>query len=284
MSKQIALALGGGGVRGSAHIGVLRVLEREGIRIGSLAGTSIGGMVGALYLCGQRPDVMEQAAAGFNRRRLFRNSPGSKNSFLGLKGLTEFLEVHLGEKRFEDLGTPFAVTATDLNSGQEVVLRSGRLLDAVLATIAFPGIFPTHIIGDQELVDGAVTNPLPVELARSLSPGLPVVAVALSGRPSVAKNLSSSNDFTGISFLKPFARLRWVQAFRVFNRSFSITRRRLGQLRLEMERPDVIIYPDVSAIGMLDGNDVHALVKVGERAMEEKVPELLNFFGEPIPA
>jgi NTE family protein len=284
MSKQIALALGGGGVRGSAHIGVLRVLDREGIRISSIAGTSIGGMVGALYLCGVTPDALEAAAAGFNRRKLFRRGKEAKNSFLGLGGLTEFLEGHLGETRFEDLDTPFAVTATDLNSGQEVVLRSGRLLDAVLATIAFPGIFPTRMLGDQELVDGAVTNPLPVELARSLAPGLPVVAVALSGRPSAAKKLSTSNDFTGLSFLKPFARFRWVQAFRIFNRASSLIRRRLGQLRLEIERPEVIIYPDVSAIGMLDGNDVHALVKVGERATEEKLPELLNLLHQTVPA
>lgn len=282
MNKQITLALGGGGVRGSAHIGVLRVLEREGIEIAALAGTSIGGMVGALYFTGHSPDVIEQAAAGFNRRKLFRRGKESRNSFLGLGGLTEFLASQFGDTLIEDLPVPFAVTATDLNSGEEVVLDRGSLLDAVLSTIAFPGIFPTHTIGDRELVDGAVTNPLPVELARSLAPGLPVIAVALSGRPSPAKKLSTSNDFTGFSFLKPLARLGWVQALRVFNRSFSLTRRRLGQLRLEIEKPDVIIFPDVSSVGMIDGTNVHGLVKAGERATEEALPQLLKLFSQPV--
>ncbi len=282
MSKQIALALGGGGVRGSAHIGVLRVLEREGIEIAALAGTSIGGMVGALYFTGHSPDVIEQAAAGFNRRKLFRRGKEARNSFLGLGGLTAFLASQFGDTSIEDLAVPFAVTATDLNSGEEVVLDQGSLLDAVLSTIAFPGIFPTHTIGERELVDGAVTNPLPVALVRSMAPGLPVVAVALSGRPSAAKKLSTSNDFTGFSFLKPFARLGWVQAFRVFNRSFSITRRRLGQIRLEIDKPDVVIYPEVSAVGMIDGTNVHALVKVGERATEDALLQLLKLFSQPV--
>lgn len=282
MSKKIVLALGGGGVRGSAHIGVLRVLEREGIEIAALAGTSIGGMVGALYFTGHSPDVIEQAAAGFNRRKLFRRGKEARNSFLGLGGLTEFLASQLGDTLIEDLPVPFAVTATDLNTGEEVVLDRGSLLDAVLSTIAFPGIFPTHTIGDRELVDGAVTNPLPVELARSMAPGLPVVAVALSGKPSSGKKLSTSNDFTGATFLKPFARLSWVQAFRVFNRSFSLTRRRLGQLRLEIEKPEVIIYPEVSQVGMIDGTDVHALVKVGKRATEEALPQLLSLLREAV--
>lgn len=282
MTKQIALALGGGGVRGSAHIGVLRVLEREAIEIAALAGTSIGGMVGALYFTGHSPDVIEQAAAGFNRRKLFRRGKEARNSFLGLGGLTEFLASQFGETRIEDLPVPFAVTATDLNTGEEVVLDRGSLLDAILATIAFPGIFPTRTIGDRELVDGAVTNPLPVALVRSMAPGLPVVAVALSGRPSAAKKLSTSNDFTGFSFLKPFARLGWVQAVRVFNRSFSLTRRRLGQLRLEIEKPDVIIYPDVSSVGMIEGSNVHELAKAGERATQEALPQLVKLFSQRV--
>lgn len=285
MSAQIALALGGGGVRGGAHIGVLRVLEREGIRIATIAGTSIGGMVAALYLAGGNLDEMEDAAAGFDPKRLFRHGRGERrNSMLGLKGLTEYLHEALGEKRFEDLPAPLAMTAADLLTGQEVVLRSGKLVDAVLATIAFPGIFPTRPYGEWELVDGAVTNPVPVALARSLAPpqptaSVPVVGVPLSGKPSPQRRISGSTDFAGMSFLKPLARLRWVQALRVFNRSFAITRRQLDYVRMEIEKPELLVYPQVGGIGIVDRSDAHELARRGEQAMQEAMPQLRALLG-----
>ena len=280
VTGQISLALGGGGVRGGAHIGVLRVLEREGVRIAAIAGTSIGGMVGALYLAGNNLDEMENAAAAFNRKRLFRHGRSeSRNSMLGLKGLTEYLHESLGEQRFEDLPAPLAMTATDLLTGQEVVLRSGKLVNAVLATIAFPGIFPTRPYGEWELVDGAVTNPVPVALARELAPGLPVVGVPLSGKPSPQRRISGSTDFAGVSFLKFLSRLRWVQAFSVFNRSFSITRRHLDQIRMDIEKPDLLVYPEVGGIGIVDRSDTRELARRGEQAMQEAMPQLRAVLG-----
>ncbi|MQC26673.1 MAG: hypothetical protein DWG76_04375 [Chloroflexi bacterium] len=103
---KIALALGGGGSKGNAHIGVLRVLEKAGIRIGALAGTSIGGLIGAVYLAGNSPDGIEERLADMEFRRLFRRGPEANNSLLGLAGVAELLSEMIGERTFADLPIP----------------------------------------------------------------------------------------------------------------------------------------------------------------------------------
>lgn len=262
-------------MRGSAHIGVLRVLDRAGYQIAGIAGTSIGGMVGALYLAGVAPDMMEQISSGFDRKYLFKRGREGKNSLLGLKGLTEVLEQQLGDKRFEDLATPLAVTATDLHTGRELILNTGRIVDAVLATIAYPGIFPSRTYRDYELTDGAVANPVPVEAARQLAPGLPVVAVPLSGKPSDERLTSS--DFKAVAgprYLRPLARLRFVQAFMVHNRAFTIARRQLDRARMLLEKPDLLVYPDVGGVSTTGDADAQGLIAAGEAAMQAALPEL----------
>ena len=176
----ITLALGGGGSRGYAHIGVIRRLEQEGFRIKAIAGTSFGGIVGVLYAAGYRPNDLEEMFCALDQKRLYGHAPEDGPSLIGLAGVRQQLINILGDRTFDSLRMPFAVTATDLKSGSEVVLTSGLLLDAILATIAMPGIFPARHIGDFELVDGGTLDPVPVVPARALAPRLPVVAVSLT--------------------------------------------------------------------------------------------------------
>lgn len=281
--KQIALALGGGGARGGAHIGVLRALEREGVHVAALAGTSIGALVGALYLAGHSPDEIAQASAAMEHGRLFRHGRGEQtDSFRGLAGMQTFLEGMLGERTIEELRAPYAATAVDLNTGAAVVLRTGRVVDAVLAAIAFPGVFPSRKVGEWALIDGAISTPLPIELARSLaSPAgsLPVVAVSLSGRPlSSGQPISGNSDLTGLGALRTLRRLRWVRAMANFSRAFGITRKNLEDARIQLEQPDLVLYPAVRGISLLDRADVHELARRGEAAVAEALPQLHALF------
>jgi NTE family protein len=210
---------------------------------------------------------------------MFRRGRGeARNSARGLQGLTERLQALLGERDFTDLRAPLAVTAVDLNTGQDVILNSGRVLDAVLATIAFPGIFPTRRQGEYDLADGAIGQPLPVALARRLAPGLPVLAVSLSGKPDGTR-ISGTSDLGGLSVIGWLNRSRWVQALRVFSRAFSITRRNLEQAHLQLHAPDLMIYPAVRGIAMLDKADTRELAHRGEQAVQEALPELRALLG-----
>ena len=198
MVKEISVALGGGGVKGHAHIGVLKVLVREGFAIQAVAGTSAGGLWGSFFAAGYSSDEIERGMRQISLQTLYRRKPDDSQSMMGLAGLEQVLDREFGDLNIEDLPIPFAVTAVDIDTAQQVVLSRGRLVDAILATIAVPGVFPPKIMDHRVLIDGGVLDPVPVNLARSLAPDLPVVAVVLSPpidqwvQPSPPRSRSSS--------------------------------------------------------------------------------------------
>ena len=272
----ITIALGGGGAKGNSHIGVLRVLEKEGFRIRAMAGTSFGGMVACFYAAGHSPDEIEAIFSAVDQSRLYDRLADESPSFLGLGRVHQWLDRHFGGLTFEELKIPCAVTAVDLNTSQEVVLKTGNVRDAILSTIAVPGIFPAFRMDGWELLDGGVLNPVPVALARSLAPGLPVVAVSLSaplGQPpsSISMRLPSALPAPIASRL---GRLRIAQAFDIFMRSIDIGNRQVAELRLRLERPQVIIRPEVGEVGILDHVDVREVALRGEDAARAALPEL----------
>ena len=140
----ITLALGSGGAKGNSHIGVLRRLEEEGFKIRAVAGTSFGGIVAVMYAAGYTPDEIEDIFVKVDQARLYGRSLEERPSLLGLAGVRKWLDEVLPGRTFADLDIPCAVTAVDLNYGCEVVLDEGPVKDALLATIAVPGIFPAQ--------------------------------------------------------------------------------------------------------------------------------------------
>jgi NTE family protein len=195
---------------------------------------------------------------------------------LGLAGVTNLLEGSLSKRTFDDLKVPCVLTAVDLKSGNEVVISNGRLVDAILASIAMPGVFPARYIDGQELVDGGVLNPVPVGPARSLAPRLPVVAVVLAapiGNPAQSWSIPFPS-YLPRPLMVRLSKMRYAQAWDTFMRSLDIIGRAMTQYRLEIDRPDVIIRPQVNEIDTLDRVDVHAVVQKGEEAVEEALPEL----------
>ncbi len=272
----IALALGGGGSRGYSHIGVLRRLEQEGYRVRAVAGTSAGGIVGTLYAAGYTPDELEAMLAKLDQTKLFGRSSGEGPSILGLGGATRVLEEYLGDLTFEKLKLPCAVVAVDIKSALEVVLREGCVVDAVLATIAIPSIFPPRQIGEHLLVDGATLDPVPVSVARSLAPALPIVAVSLTPPLGRKRELLSLRFPARIPapIAERLSRLRLAQALNIYIQATDVGARMLTELRLKLDAPDVIVRPDVEGTGILDTVDVHQIIRLGEEAMQSALPDL----------
>lgn len=255
----------------------------------AVAGSSIGGLIAAVYAAGYSPDEIEERLAVLQNTRLFRHPPRVPNALIGLDGIATELQTVLGEIRFADLEIPLAVTALDVASSEEVIIREGSVLEAVLATIAIPGVFPSRAINGYELVDGGLSNPVPVEVARSLAPRLPVVAVALSQPPhteSVKANGHANGNSSALNSLpipSPILRLRLGQALQAFMQAMSASGRIQGELRLQVEKPDIVIRPDVEHVGVLDAVDVKDLARRGEAAAIEVLPALREVLQKQAP-
>ncbi len=271
----ITIALGGGGSKGHAHIGVLRVLVREGFRIRAVAGTSAGAIIGSMFAAGLSPDEIEAANLDVDQNRVFERSAEDGPSLMGLKGVADLLQRTVGERTFEELELPFIATAVDVHTGQEVWLRSGRVVDAVLASSAVPGMFPPRSWDGHLLVDGGVLDPVPVCAARSLAPDLPVVAVVLSPPPDRLGPTHAPRLLASVPFMGRIAgRLRLAQAFDIFLRSVDVAGAWFTEMRLMLDQPDVIVRPAVGHIGLTDRVDVSAVAMLGEQAAEASLPAL----------
>ena len=272
---EVSIAFGGGGSRGAAHIGVLRVLERSNIQIRAVAGTSIGSIVAAFYASGYSPDEIEEIFSNVDQSKLYGWPHFDGPGLLGVHGIHSFLYKYLGNANFDELKLPCAAVAVDLNSNREIILQNGSVLDAILGSIAVPGLFPPKVLGGYNLIDGGILDPVPVCAARSLRPGLPVIAVTLMppldipSTPLGIVGLPVSNPFT-----QHIARMNIAQAFKIFSNSVDITSRQIAELRLKLDDPELIVRPDVNGINLLDKINVHEIVLRGEVAADAVVPTL----------
>jgi NTE family protein len=178
----IALALGGGAAKGWAHIGLLRVLEEEGVHVGAVAGTSIGALA-ALCFAGGRLDVLEEIARGATHSRVlaYLDPHLGKGGWLGGRRIARELNLHFAGLHLEDLDIPTALIAADLETAEEVRLSTGPAISAVQASIGLPGVFHPIVRDGRALIDGGMVANLPIGAARALAPGLPIVAVDLMG-------------------------------------------------------------------------------------------------------
>ncbi len=272
----ITLALGGGGAKGNSHIGVIRRLEKEGYKIRSVAGTSFGGLVAILYASGRTADEIEEIFTSVDQGSLYARDSTDGPSLLGLSGARKLMDTLLGEKTFADLKIPCAVTAVDAKTGSEVIISEGFLRDGVLATIALPGIFPPLRLNDWELMDGGVLNPVPVTVARMLSPDLPIVAVVLNDPLDIPVRAYTIPvpSILPKQITDRIYRMHVAQAFDIFMRAVDLSSRAVAHYRLEADAPDVIVRPNVHHLDLLDKVVVKDVAMLGEAAVEEILPEL----------
>lgn len=267
--RTVALALGGGGARGLAHLGVLDALEAEQIRPAFLAGTSIGGVVGALWASGIASREIVDIARGFRFPRRF---------FPGRVLVWEDIfpsAVHvLDGRNFEDLVMPLAVSAVDLQAGDEVVLHSGAVLPAIRATCAVPGVFSPEKLSGRDLVDGGVINVLPVDLAWSWEPDV-VVGVNIVASPRRSMRLSSryARVATALGKIVPNPITAHL-AYDIAMRAVEIALDRQRALAIAMTGPEVLIDIDLGDVAIGDFHRLDEIVEIGRRAAQTALPRL----------
>ncbi len=272
---EITLALGGGGIKGFAHIGVVRALENHGFKIKAIAGTSIGGLIAGLLGSGFTPDTLEAHLTEIDQTAFWKRMHNDGPSMLGLGGVTQGLEDALGDIQFDDLNLPVAMTAVDIQTGELLAIRHGPVLEAILASIAVPGIFPPRQWNGRTLIDGAVLDPVPVGLAHLLAQGTPVAAVVLSPQTTDWIGKPSPRLLNSLPFLTNYiARFRFLQALNIFMRSVDIAGTALTELRLQIHPPDVIIRPQTHHIGLVDQVEIAEVARLGEEAAEGMIPDI----------
>ena len=162
---KIALVLGSGGARGYAHIGVIDVLEQNGIRPDMIVGTSAGSIVGAIYASGKTPEQMKNIAMDLKTDDV-RDFTLSKQGFFDGKKIASYVNAQVDNTLLENMKIPFYVVATELKSGQDVIFRQGDTGKAVMASTSIPSMFVPTKIGEQEYVDGGLVHPVPVSIAK----------------------------------------------------------------------------------------------------------------------
>jgi NTE family protein len=289
----IGLALGGGAARGFAHIGVLRTLIANGIVPDVIVGTSIGAVVGGCYAAGEL-DSLETWARGLTVRSVvgYLDINLSGSGLIRGDHLAKRLEESLADSRIDDLPIRFAAIATEFNTGHEIWLTRGRLVDALQASYALPGIFPPVRIGGRWLVDGALVNPVPVSAARALGARL-VIAVNLNsdlfGRGTIiASHGSDAEDDAAHTAPKPnglrgiFSRDRLLRRQVLGRRgrpsiptvmveAFNVMQDRITRARLAGDPPDVLISPRLGNVGWFDFHRGAQAISVGADATEKSL-------------
>jgi NTE family protein len=296
----IGLALGGGAARGFAHIGILRSLIAHGITPNVVVGTSIGAVVGGAYAAG-RLDTLEEWARSLQPRNIFRYLDFRLNGsgLIGGTKLASQLEESLGQTQIEDLPLKFASVATEVRTGHEIWLTHGRLVDAMRASYALPGIFAPLLVGDRWLVDGALVNPVPVSTARALGAEI-VIAANLSndvfGHSTTIFSHGTQSEPPEEVIETPPPRRRFGKFFsaeRTVKReffggggrpgistvmvdAFNIMQDRITRARLAGDPPDLLISPRVGQIGWFDFHRANDLIAHGARAADRTIEAILE--------
>jgi len=258
-ARRIGLALSGGAVRGIAHVGVLEILEREGIRPDYVAGVSAGSLVGALYCAGYTPAQIKTLALEMRWGRLARPCRPHLSLF-DADRLEQQLNELLGGKTFDQLAIPFAALSVDILTSESVTLRAGSVARAVRASCALPGIFQPVEWDGRLLIDGGILNNVPVSLAREMGADY-IIAVSLA-------NLRVS-------------RPRPRNVLEVWLASLDLLARQVQQ---EAALADCLIIPDVEAFNLADFRNASLLLERGRQAAEAHVERLRSDLGILLPA
>ena len=261
---EVGLALGAGAAKGFAHIGVLKVLEQQHVPIDYLAGCSIGAIVGAMYAGGMPFEEIEERMQGADRKLRRWHLP--LRSVWSDAGLRELLRNPAPTARFRELQTPFAVVATDVGTGREIVIRKGLIWRAVQASTSVPGIFPPTLIAKRHLVDGGLVNPVPSQTVRDLGADF-VIAVDLMS-PSARNHHMSPNPAKNS---RPRARV--PNLVEMLWRATEIMQEEVT-LR-SAATADLTIEPKLGRVRWSDfSHRGREFIALGEQAASEKIPEL----------
>jgi NTE family protein len=305
----IGLALGGGAARGFAHIGIVRTLIAHGIVPNVVVGTSIGAVIGGAYAAGHL-DRLEDWARSLQPRNIisYLDIRLNGSGLIGGTKLAAELEAAMGPSLIEELPVKFATVATEVRTGHEIWLTHGRIVDALRASYALPGIFAPVLVGDRWLVDGALVNPVPVSAARAFGAEIVIAANVSSDVFAHSTTIYSHGPGGAMTaapdvldpappkrgFGKFFSAERTVKRefFGAAGRpgistimvdAFNIMQDRITRARLAGDPPDLLISPRVGQIGWFDFHRADDLIAHGARAAERAIESIQEAIGILVP-
>jgi NTE family protein len=302
---KIGLALGCGAARGLAHIGILKVLEKHRISVDIVTGTSMGAFIGGAYASGIKVSDMEEIAlnADWKLNAMMFFPTISSSGFVDGKRIKEFLKSIIGNRNIEELDRKFACVATDILTGEEIVIDQGSLIDAIRASISIPTIFTPVYHGNRFLVDGGIVNPVPVDLARRMGADIVIaVNVIPLSPPSFKKekmkkeeidfqkvNIALANNMKRqiedlINFSKICKVFKKEEKEKYFSPNFvnitlntiNIFEREIIKLRLEKDKPDFLIEPDTTNANLKVFYKGKEAIQAGEEAASKIIPAIKN--------
>jgi NTE family protein len=248
---KLGLALGGGAARGFAHIGVLQVLEEEGIKPALVVGTSAGSVVASFYASGKTGQQLQWLADTMDESQFTDwANPFSGRGMLRGEALGKYINSQLNGMKIEDMKLPLGIVATDLRTGDGILFRRGDVATAVRASSAVPSVFEPVLIAGKEYVDGGLVSPVPVRYARQMGADV-VLAIDISSRPEDAK--------TG-------------DVLRVLLQTFNIMGKSISQL--ELTQADVVVRPALPDVGSAEFSARKKSIEAGRSAMKQALPQL----------
>lgn len=248
---KLGLALGGGAARGFAHIGVLQVLEEEGIKPSLVVGTSAGSVVASFYASGKTGQQLQWLADTMDETQFTDwANPFSGRGILRGEALGKYINSQLNGMKIEDMKLPLGIVATDLRTGDGILFRRGDVATAVRASSAVPSVFEPVQIAGKDFVDGGLVSPVPVRYARQMGADL-VLAVDISSRPEDAKT---------------------TDMLKVLLQTFSIMSKSISQL--ELTQADVVVRPALPDIGSTEFSARKKSIEAGRAAMKQAMPQL----------
>ena len=302
---KVGLALGSGSARGWSHIGVIRALEEAGVTVDYIAGTSIGALVGAVYASG-RIDLLEDEVQQFSRKHILSLSDPvlPKSGLIDGVKIADFIHQYVLDMPIERLPIPLAIIATDLNTGEEVVLREGNIIEAIRASISLPGIFKPVRKGDYLLVDGGLVNPVPVRTVRDMGADF-VIAVDLNcdlvqrkqdglTPPDDSKDIQIveqevhsifgsrtttllSEKLRDINLAATGKIKQWItrdpqpNIIEVLMTSIKIMESQITTVNLRSDPPDVLIQPRLGHINFMEFHRAEEIIAEGYRAASSQL-------------
>ena len=290
---KIGLALGSGSSRGWSHIGIIKELSNLGIKPGIVCGTSVGAMVGAAYVAGniEKLESWARSVTKFDVAR-FLDINTSFTGFVNTERFHDFLNENIAsdEDVIEDLSKVYAAISTDLESGKEVWLQRGSVVQAVWSSMALPGLFPAIRHNNQWLVDGGLVNPVPVSVCRALGADI-VIAVNLNGDivgkrfhktvmkkngiEAVSEKISELvKEYTNLPLFEPDNIEQPPSLLDAIAASVNITQDRITRSRLAGEPPDMVLSPKLSDIGLLELYRADEAIEEGKQCVKRMMPEI----------
>ena len=279
MKKNVALVLSSGGARGFAHIGAIKVLEQQGYRITSVAGTSMGALVGAIFASGQLPEFEEWVRTLDVMEVLkFTDISISSKGFVKGKKIMKKLKEIVPERSIEDLHIPYCAVATDIIRGHEKIFTEGNLFNAIRASISIPTFFQPCKIGDDYYVDGGLVNPVPINRVRRHKGDILAVVNVNADIPHVMYT-GTEEKHNDSKYLKKIKELRSkssrhipenkedeIGIFNLNNRSISIMLNQITALTLKNCKVDIMIELSRDSYGTYDFYKAGEIINAGEKA------------------